>query len=197
MTSRPLSILDVRSAGPAGRALCVEETAVFQHPLLEDPPASAASAEDRRRHAILQRRAEQTCLACPLLAGCLYDAVVRHDVAGYVGGTTARERARIRTLLGITVEPENLDTLAGVIGGNRPVDHDEVVRLRAAHPDESLERLAHRLGCSLSTVKRHLRRERNGGRTREQEPRSRPSVRDVLAAARTVLDPARGSRRAA
>jgi hypothetical protein len=32
--------------------------------------------------------------------------------------------------------------------------------LRAAHPDDSLEALAARLDCSLSTVKRHLRRAR-------------------------------------
>jgi hypothetical protein len=67
------------------------------------------------------------------------------------------------------------------------VDHDEVVRLRAANPDESLERLAQRLGCSLSTVKRHLRQERGAVRTRKP-PRPMPSMRHVLAAARRVLD---------
>ena len=103
-----------------------------------------------------------------------------HDVAGYVGGTTPAQRARIRGRLRITVAPEDFDTLAGVTGGHRQVDHDEVVRLRHAHPDESLETLAHRLGCSLSTVKRHLRRERN-----------QPSPRTIAAEA----EPRRGARR--
>ena len=50
------------------------------------------------------------------------------------------------------MEPENFDTLAGVTGRHHQVNHSEVVRLRHAKPDESLEMLAHRLGCSLSTV---------------------------------------------
>ena len=32
--------------------------------------------------------------------------------------------------------------------------------MRAQHPDDSLEQIASRLDCSLSTVKRHLRRAR-------------------------------------
>jgi AraC-like DNA-binding protein len=170
------------------RAVCIDQADVFQHPLLENPPASSAPAGVRRSYSGLAHRAAQSCRRCPLLAGCLYDAVVRHDVAGYAAGTTARERNKVRSLLGITVEPESLDTLAGVSGGNRPVDHDEVVRLRAANPDESLERLAQRLGCSLSTVKRHLRQERSGGGTTRRQPRPLPSMAAVLATARRVLD---------
>jgi AraC-like DNA-binding protein len=179
-------------AASAPRALCIEQAALFQQPLLEEPPAASASAAVRRSYAALEQQAAQVCQRCPLLAECLYEAVVRHDVAGYVGGTTAREREKMRTLLGIRVEPENLDTLAGVSGGNRPVDHDQVVRLRAANPDESLERLARRLGCSLSTVKRHLRQERGGTRPARKEHGSLPAMRDVLTAARRVLDAERG-----
>ena len=197
MTSHALSAQNVLIAEPTGRARCVDQTAVFQHPLLEEPPAASAPAEVRRDYAALEQSAAETCRACPLLASCLYDAVVRHDVAGYAGGTTARERVRIRAALGITVEPENLDTLAGVTAGNRPVDHDEVVRLRAANPDESLERLAHRLGCSLSTVKRHLRSERNGRAPAHKPARAQPSLREVLGATRSALNTDRGSRRAA
>ena len=142
-------------------ANCVELASVFQNPLLEDPIAASAPASVRRRYATLVTQAEDVCFSCPLIAGCLYQAVVEHDVAGYVAGTTPAQRAAIRARLRIAVEPEDFDTLAGVVGGrHRQVDHDEVVRLRHAHPDESLETLARRLGCSLSTVKRHLRKER-------------------------------------
>ncbi|HET9649613.1 MAG TPA: WhiB family transcriptional regulator [Microlunatus sp.] len=176
----------------SGRPRCIDRPEVFQNPLLEEPPASSAPATVRRHGSALERQAAEACHGCPLLAGCLYDAVVRHDVAGYAGGTTARERQKIRVVLGISVQPENLDTLAGVPGGNRPVDHDEVVRLRAANPDESLERIAQRLGCSLSTVKRHLRRER-GQRTMSAPPASPvpPSLRAVVEATRIVLDETR------
>ena len=82
--------------------------------------------------------------------------------------------------------PEDFDTLAGVTGGHRQVDHDEVVRLRHAHPDESLETLAHRMGCSLSTVKRHLRRERRTPSVRPVEL-PKPSPSQVLAVAAKVI----------
>ena len=63
-------------------------------------------------------------------------------MAGVAGGTTAAQRTQIRRRLGITVDPEDFDTLAGVVGRNRQVDHDEVIRLRNANPHESLETLA-------------------------------------------------------
>jgi AraC-like DNA-binding protein len=189
--TRPIETL------PAVRARCLDRADTFQHPLLEEPPAGGAPAVIRRTYAALERQAAETCRACPLLAQCLYEAVVRHDVAGYAAGTTARQRVKIRALLGISVEPENLDTLAGIVGGNRPVDHDEVVRLRAANPDESLERLAQRLGCSLSTVKRHLRRERGATGPVRKQQRALPAMEDVICAARTVLHPQRGEGSAA
>jgi hypothetical protein len=139
----------------------------------------------RRRQLGLITAAQGACLACPLIADCLYRAVVDYDVAGYVAGTTPPQRAQIRRRLGIVVEPEDFDTLTGVTGRHRQVNHSEVVRLRSANPHESLEMLAQRLGCSLSTVKRHLRRERRepSGRT---DAVTRPSVDEVLAAAAGV-----------
>ena len=164
---------------------CVELASVFQSPLLEEPPAGDATVADHRQYNALIARAEQACLDCPLIERCLYAAVVEHDVAGYVGGTTEAERARIRRALRITVAAEDFDTLAGVTGGHRQVDHDEVVRLRHAHPDESLESLARRIGCSLSTVKRHLRRERrNPGLHRDDAPK--PGLSAVLTAVAAV-----------
>lgn len=173
------------SSSPKPR--CVELASVFQHPLLEEPPAVTATTSVRRRHAGLVAQAEQACSGCPLIERCRYAAVVEHDVAGYVGGTTPAERAQIRRALALDVAPEDFDTLAGVTGRHRQIDHDEVVRLRHAHPDESLETLAHRLGCSLSTVKRHLRRERRTPSARRTAP-AKPTMAAVLAAATDVLD---------
>jgi len=62
----------------------------------------------------------------------------------------------------------------------RPL-HDEIIRLRNAHPDQSLEALAHRLGCSLSTVKRHLRQERDQPSVRRST--RRPTMAEVVSAA--------------
>jgi hypothetical protein len=107
------------------------------------------------------------------------------------------QRAQIRRRLDIAVEPEDFDVLTGVTGRHRQVNHSEVVRLRNANPHESLEMLAHRLGCSLSTVKRHLRRERRepSGRTGAV---TKPSVDEVLAAAGvTGTAPVRRSSQAA
>ena len=45
-----------------------------------------------------------------------------------------------------------------------------------------------RLGCSLSTVKRHLRRARRGQSPAVKAPRPRPEVSAVLDAFDTVID---------
>lgn len=157
---------------------CVTTPELFLHPLLEDALPTGASSADRRRVAQAAGKAEAACLSCPLLKDCLYDAVVRHDVNGFVAGTTQRQRAEIRQLLRVTVEPEDFDTLAGVSARNRQVDHAEVLRLRNANPHESLELIAQRLGCSLSTVKRHLRKARQGNQQPELKvlPPSRDRV---------------------
>jgi hypothetical protein len=182
-----------QSEGSAPLPPCVELASVFQDPLLEEPLPGSAPTAVRRRYATLIGQAEQACASCPMIRDCLYAAVVRHDVAGYVGGTTPEQRFRIRRALRINVAPEDLDTLAGVIGRHRQVGHDEVVRLRAAHPDESLETLAHRLGCSLSTVKRHLRHERRTPSARRTQL-PKPSLCQVLAATAEVTRPQRPSR---
>jgi Transcription factor WhiB len=148
--------------------------------------AANAPAEVRRRHRAMVLQAQAVCGACPVVASCLFQAVVEHDVSGYVGATTPRQRTEIRRRLGVTVEPEDLDTLAGVTGRHRQIDHDEVVRLRHANPQESLETLAHRLGCSLSTVKRHLRRERGRPSPSAAAP-TRPTMDQVLAVTAEVV----------
>lgn len=195
LATAPVPASPVHSSAPA-RPGCVDAAAVFQHPLLEEPPRGAVSRGDRARHADLVGRARAICGDCPVRRQCLYTAVVEHDVAGYAAGTTARQRREIRRRLGVVVEPEDLDTLAGVVGGRRQIDHGEVVRLHRTHPDESLEQLAHRLGCSLSTIKRHLRRERQQPSVRPART-SRPVPAQVLQAAATVLGTAATASRAA
>jgi DNA-binding MarR family transcriptional regulator len=173
---------------------CVRNAALFQDRLMEEPPTSSAPATLRHRYASLTEQAAEVCAACPLQQTCLYDAVVTHDVAGFVAGTTQRQRSQIRRRLNISVEPEDFDTFAGATARNRPVDHEEVVRLRRANPDETLESIAQRLGCSLSTVKRHLRRERatNQGPVRlTSVRRPLPTLTQVLATAAEVAGPFR------
>jgi Transcription factor WhiB len=167
-------------------ARCVELASVFQDPLLEEPLLASAPGAVRRRQLGLMSAAQIACQACPLIVACLYRAVVEYDVAGYVAGTTPAQRAQIRHRLDITVEPENFDTLAGISGRHHQVNHSEVVRLRNANPDESLEMLAQRLGCSLSTVKRHLRRERREPSAETVTP-TQPTVNEVLTAAAVVV----------
>lgn len=166
---------------------CVENAALYQHRLLEEPPTGSAPAAQRREHMMLARKAENLCIECPLMQQCLYNAVVKHDVAGFVAGTTERQRIEMRNRLRITVQAEDLDTLAGVTARHRQVDHDEVVRLRNANPHESLEMLAHRLGCSLSTVKRHLRKHRSQASEPKPTKRFVPSMAQVLHAYAEVL----------
>ncbi|WP_392507871.1 WhiB family transcriptional regulator [Naumannella halotolerans] len=171
---------------------CVTNTEVFQHPLMEEPPAPSAGKVVRRQAADLTNRARALCSGCPLATACLYDAVVKHDVSGFVAGTTETERKQIRRRLGVTVEPEDFDSLAGSFRSGKRVDHDEVVRLRQANPHESLEMLAQRLECSLSTVKRHLRKHRRG---ESSEPATRrvPTQAELLQAAGMMPDRSSGA----
>lgn len=172
-----------------GATGCVENSTLFQDTLLEEPPAAGAPVQVRRRSQALEHQAEALCSSCPLMVECLYAAVVRHDVSGFVAGTTQRQRHAIRRELGITVDPEDFDTLAGVTGRHRPVDHEEVLRLRHANPQESLETLAQRLGCSLSTIKRHLRKARNATEP-TRTVKAAPTREAVLNAYARVMRPA-------
>ena len=179
------------------RPACTDVPELFLDVALESEPVVSAPARVRRQYAALAAEATEICADCPLLTACLYRAVVDFDVAGFVAGTSPRQRGEIRARLGVVVEAEDFDSLAGVVGGQRSVDHDEVVRLRRTHPDESLERIARRLGCSLSTVKRHLRRERNEAPAAARRGTTRPTETAVRRAVAEILSENSGSRRAA
>ncbi len=170
------------------RTPCVEFAALYQHPLVEEPTPASAAVEERRRSLMMTRKAQNLCAQCPNMQQCLYDAVVRYDVTGYAGGATGKQRQEIRSRLGIRVASEDYDTLAGVTAPHRQVDHDEVVRLRNANPDESLETIAMRLGCSLSTVKRHMRKARTAAAVATKPaPAPLPEMDQVLDAYAAVV----------
>lgn len=176
---------------------CVEVAPLFREPLLEEPPSTNAPAEQRRRYAALRNAAAAVCGACPLIETCLHRAVVEHDVAGYVAGSDQRQRLELRRMLCVTVDPEDFDTLAGVTGRHHPVDTNEVVRLRQANPHESLDQLAQRLGCSLSTVKRHLRHQRQAQPLQEMRTSTSPTPAEVMAAFMELTQLSADSRRTA
>lgn len=185
------------NAARADRAACIDNPSLFQHPMLEEPSVVRHDTGGQRQATLLATRAATVCADCPLFRSCLYEAVVNHDVAGFVAGTTEAQRGRIRAALKVRVEKEDFDAIAGVVRDNRQVNHDEVVRLRQAHPSESLEVIAMRLGCSLSTVKRHLRRARaNPGEAKLAVVK--PTMERVIAAFAAVVGyPRRGQQQVA
>ena len=65
--------------------MCIRDSAntdLYQSPLLEEPNL-ANTQEARRQQILMTRKAENLCLDCPMMVDCLYQAVVKHDVAGY------------------------------------------------------------------------------------------------------------------
>jgi hypothetical protein len=127
--------------------------------------------------------ARRSCAGCPMLVDCLYRAVVEVDVSGFVACTTEADRQAIRDRLGIEVDVASLAAYGPARLGAGPVSHEAVVEARAAHPQDTCQQLAERLGCSTSTIKRHLRRAREEQATPAPQPapqRRTPSVDEVL-----------------
>jgi hypothetical protein len=180
--------VDTSSIMEGAMAGCAARSDIFQHRLMEDPPPTSATRRTRERYEQLVREAKSLCASCPMFTECLFTAVAQHDVSGFVAGTTAAQRRSMRNLLDVEVQADDFDQLAGARGTRRPVSHEEVLRLRTQHPNDSLESLAMRLGCSLSTVKRHLRRARRGQSPASKAPRPRPEVSAVLDAFDAVVD---------
>lgn len=128
-------------------------------------------------------QAHRRCAGCPMLVDCLYRVVVKVDVSGFAACTTEADRVTIRDRLGITVDTGQTGTYGPARMGVGPVSHEAVLAARAAHPKDTGQQLAERLGCSTSTIKRHLRRARaeaGQATTSAVSPRRVPTPDDVL-----------------
>jgi transposase len=64
------------------------------------------------------------------------------------------------------------------------VSHEAVLTSRQAYPKDTCQQLAERLGCSTSTIKRHLRRDRE----QREADRPDPTVQASLPTIDEVLD---------
>lgn len=164
---------------------CAHVPEVYQDELLHSPPERAEiTADEWDQLAVKRASAHRQCAGCPLMVDCLYRAVVEVDVSGFVACTTESDRLRIRQQLGIEVQ-QPASTPFGVprVGGG-PLSHDSVMAARQAYPKDTCHQLAERLGCSTSTIKRHLRRAReakiDGAEIPLQRSASAPSIEAVL-----------------
>ncbi len=163
---------------------CAFELDVYHDEQLDTPPAQTdITAAEWESLAVKRATAHRQCAGCPLMVDCLYRAVVEVDVSGYVACTTETDRQLIRQQLGIQIQQPATPYGAARIGGG-PVSHEAVITVRQAYPKDTCHQLSERLGCSTSTVKRHLRRAREQKRDEALSPRSAvpspPSVDAVL-----------------
>ncbi|MBC9227117.1 transcription factor WhiB [Aeromicrobium sp. 636] len=141
---------------------CAMAPAMYQDEILLSPPSRRdVTAEQWRDYQGKKAAAHRRCAGCSVLDDCLYRAVVEVDVSGFLACTSEADRRAMRRELGIEVRVDSGAYGTARVGGG-PVDHNEVMGARRAHPDETCRELAERLGCSTSTVKRHLRQEREG-----------------------------------
>jgi len=162
---------------------CASAHGVYLDELLHSPPSrSEMTRAEREQMSLMRAAAHRQCAGCPLLIECLYRAVVEVDVSGFAACTTEHDRQHIRRELGVVVaQPAPASAFGSPRTGAGPVSHEAVLTIRQAYPHDTCQQLANRLGCSTSTVKRHLRR------ARESQPdqsvsvgRGTPTVDQVL-----------------
>lgn len=164
---------------------CTSVPEVYHDELLHSPPArNDISADEWNQVSLIRASAHRQCAGCPVMVECLYRAVVEVDVSGFAACTTESDRLQIRQQLGIEVQ-QPVSTLFGVPRvGSGPLSNDAVMSARAAYPKDTCHQLAERLGCSTSTVKRHLRRAREAQADSPPKPdpatRSAPTIEAVL-----------------
>ena len=139
---------------------CAESPEAFLDERLQSTSFTTLSAAERERLNAARAAIHRQCAGCPLLIECLYRAVVEVDVSGYVACTTEAERVLIRERLGIEITQSTLTPYGAPRVGGGPVSHESVLTARQAYPKDTCQQLAERLGCSTSTIKRHLRRDR-------------------------------------
>ncbi|HPU13615.1 MAG TPA: WhiB family transcriptional regulator [Aeromicrobium sp.] len=159
---------------------CAMAPEVYQDEVLLSPPARReVTADEWREYQAKRSAAHRRCAGCEVLDECLYRAVVEVDVAGFLACTSEAERKRMRRELSIDVQVDSSPYGTARVGGG-PVDHDEVIAARKAHPDDTCRQLAERLDCSTSTVKRHLRQEREGKAKAAVAAMDKPTMDQVL-----------------
>jgi hypothetical protein len=163
---------------------CAESPEAFLDERLQATSITTLSAVERERLSATRAAIHRQCAGCPLLVECLYRAVVEVDVSGYVACTTEAERAVIRARLGIEVTQSTLTPYGAPRVGGGPVSHESVLTARQAYPKDTCQQLAERLGCSTSTVKRHLRRDREqraaDAARPATTPQHQPTIDEVL-----------------
>lgn len=165
---------------------CAHVPEVYDDEQLHSPPArNDITAAEWARLSAKRATAHRQCAGCPLMVDCLYRAVVEVDVSGFVACTTETDRQMIRQQLGIQIQqPATAPYGVPRVGGG-PVSHEAVMTARHAYPKDTCHQLAERLGCSTSTVKRHLRRARDQKR---DEALSEPAGMTSLPTIDAVLD---------
>ena len=140
---------------------CADDPMTFLDDALETPLGRhGLTAAMRREVARKRAEAHRRCAACPIFTDCLYRAVVEVNVSGFVACTTESDRQDLRRRLGVSVADAEIASFGAARLGGGPVDHATVLATRQSHPDDTCQQLAERLGCSTSTIKRHLRRAR-------------------------------------
>lgn len=148
----------------------------LQGPITRTDVSRAEWESLKQQRAIVHRN----CAGCPFLVDCLYRAVVEVDVYGYAACTTEAERQLIRRKLGIEITQPTAGPFAAPRTGAGPIDHETVLTLRQSHPNDTCIQLAQRLGCSTSTVKRHLRRARETQEPLSPIERRTPTIEEVM-----------------
>ena len=140
---------------------CADDPTTFLDDDLETPPGRHGLTAAMRRDLARKRAdAHRRCAACPIFTDCLYRAVVEVNVSGFVACTTERDRTSLRRQLGVQVTDAESAAFGAPRLGGGPVDHEAVLTARQSYPNDTCQQLAERLGCSTSTIKRHLRRAR-------------------------------------
>ena len=164
---------------------CADAPEAYLDEALQATSITTMSAAERDKLIATRAAIHRQCAGCPLLVECLYRAVVEVDVSGYVACTTEAERGIIREQLGVEVMRSTLTPYGAPRVGGGPVSHEAVLTARQAYPKDTCQQLAERLGCSTSTIKRHLRREREQRAANASLPASAaeehlPTIEEVL-----------------
>jgi WhiB family redox-sensing transcriptional regulator len=95
--------------------------------------------------------AKRECAGCPLVADCL-DYALHHAVEGVWGGTTRRQRDRLRRQAGIVAEP----VLPPAADAVHRIDHDQVRRM--VQRGTPVEAVAELTNTTVEMVRRIVRR---------------------------------------